>query len=173
MPAIEPSSGANSRFLIIGMVVVPIVVLVGVAVLLGSYRTTKTVTAVQKNACTTTAGTVLLTDAAKNLDPAKDAALAKDVEKIMQLQDYDKDANCLNVVTTYYINVSDYDNAKVNFAKLQDVYDSSQGFSIIIPQYGGMYAKNMDTLKQDVAFGDTFKATVLKTAKKLPQSASQ
>jgi len=83
-----------------------------------------------------------------NGDPA---ALQPVVAKIRANNGYDQDANCLNVVTTYYVRTGDADNAQKSYDRLVKVYDPGKGFS---PKLGGN-AYTMDSLQKGVNFVKT------------------
>lgn len=72
---------------------------------------------------------VVLKDASSFLAPEKVAQLNTIAMKIQKLRGYDKDVNCLYVLTTYYINAGDLQNSQLFMAKLNKVYDPKIGFS--------------------------------------------
>jgi hypothetical protein len=63
--------------------------------------------------------------------------------KIQTLPGYDKDPNCLYVVTEYYIGLGDSQNARTYFDKLSSVYDTKNGYD---PSIKGL-AATPETLK--------------------------
>lgn len=64
----------------------------------------------------------LLNQAAPLLEEKKYKELEPIARQIEGLKNYDKDPNCLFVVTTYYINVTDAKNARLNYDKLMLIY---------------------------------------------------
>lgn len=90
----------------------------------------------------------LLTEAAGVLEASKYMELRTVVDKIQALPSYEEDPNCLNVVVTYYINTSDYTQAKSYMDKLEAAYRASRGFSPLL----GDQAKTIETLRADVEF---------------------
>jgi len=71
----------------------------------------------------------VLQEASTLLNPEQVTQLEVTARKIQTLRGYEKDVNCLYVVTTYYINKGDLDNSQLYLGKLNDVYDSGKGFS--------------------------------------------
>jgi hypothetical protein len=71
--------------------------------------------------------------------------LAQDIQK---MTNYEKDPNCLNVVITYFIHISDFNNARAHLDKLETVYKEDQGFSSKL----GNNAKSLATLRLNVNF---------------------
>ena len=88
--------------------------------------------------------------ASGQLDP-KDTTKLKDiVYNIENIKDFDKNPDCLNIVTTYYINISDYASSQKYLDKLNTVYDPSKGFSSVIERSGN--AKTIESIRSDVTF---------------------
>lgn len=98
-------------------------------------------------ACTNNPNGVLK-EAAKFLEPSKSADLKKTINKIQTIKGYEKDPNCLNPIVTYYINVSDYQNAKFYMDMLEKRYATNSSFSNQL----GSGVKNIATLRSDIAF---------------------
>ena len=69
-----------------------------------------------------------VTQAVNFLDPSYTPKLAAVVPQIKQQLGYDSDADCLYVLTTYYINISDNKNTKLYYDKLAAVYDPAKGY---------------------------------------------
>jgi hypothetical protein len=61
----------------------------------------------------------ILKQAKPNLDPTKAAELSKDVDQITAIPDYQKDANCMYIITSYYVNISDAENSEKNLTVLK------------------------------------------------------
>jgi hypothetical protein len=72
--------------------------------------------------------TSVLQKASAKLDPTKVEELEPIVHEIKHLPKYDQDANCLYVLITYYINISDASAAADTLAKLKLVYDPTKGY---------------------------------------------
>ncbi len=72
------------------------------------------------------------------LDSAKREELAPLVDNIKSKKNYEKDANCLYIVVTYYVNVVEGKNARTYFEKLKQVYDPNKRFSLTIGSHGGI-----------------------------------
>lgn len=98
--------------------------------------------------CKDTSESGVLREASAFLDARKSAQLQPIAAKIQAIKDYDKDPNCLNIIATYYVNISDVYNASTYMGKLEAVYDPGQGFSKVL----GFDAKSMETLREDLAF---------------------
>ena len=71
----------------------------------------------------------VLQEASTLLNPEQVTQLEATAQKIKTLRGYDKDVNCLYVLTTYYINTGDLDNSQLYLGKLNDIYVSGKGFS--------------------------------------------
>jgi type VI protein secretion system component VasK len=76
----------------------------------------------------------LLQEAGDNLQPQSVEKLKPYVDKILGLNNYEKDPNCLYVVTLYYINISDSDQADRYNKLLQPLYDGQNKFNSYIQQ---------------------------------------
>ena len=87
-----------------------------------------------------------LSKASAVLEPDKIDQLKSIVERIQLSADYEKSADCLNIVTTYFINTADKDNAKTYFEKLEKIYDPNKGFSPSL----GSNAPTMDFLRDNI-----------------------
>ncbi len=83
-------------------------------------------------ACTDKSANGILDKAAKVIAPSQVAELQPIVKQIETLKNYDQDPNCLGVITTYYINISDSQNAQVTYAKLDKFYKPSTGYNSAI-----------------------------------------
>lgn len=94
------------------------------------------------------------------------SALQAIVSNIQANSGYDQDANCLNVVTVYYVTVGDADNASASFAKLQKVYTPKQGFNTTI----GTNLWNIDTLKSAVENAELAKQQAIANSKQFTSS---
>lgn len=70
------------------------------------------------------------------------------IANIQAVKGYDKDQNCLYVMTRRYINMSDPVNAKLYLNKLKARYDSKQGFK---PELG-VSSLGIQGLEQEVEF---------------------
>ncbi len=90
----------------------------------------------------------VIQEAAAFMGLSKSKQLEPIVARIQQLKDYDSDANCLDIVTTYYAYSGDYKNASTSLDKLEKVYDKQQGFS----EFFGSYANSIEKLRQYVDF---------------------
>ena len=76
-----------------------------------------------------TSNTELLNQAAKAFSSNNLKSQQQLTSKIKSLPNYMKDPNCLYVVTHYYINDGDTQNANTYLNKLEKVYSTKQGFS--------------------------------------------
>ncbi|HTE22434.1 MAG TPA: hypothetical protein VK674_05340 [Candidatus Limnocylindria bacterium] len=74
----------------------------------------------------------MLEKARLSLDASKVAKLEPAVGEIEQIPGYDQDPNCLFVVLTYYINISDAAKARELLNKLEKVYTPSEGYETVI-----------------------------------------
>lgn len=69
---------------------------------------------------------------AKNsLEQADLNNLGKTVSEIEGIKKYDNDINCLNTITSYYINISDYKDADNSYSKLVKIYKSDNDFNAV------------------------------------------
>lgn len=105
-----------------------IVILVFVLILAGTVTalvTHKQQDAKQQAVCSDE----ILKQASTALAPTKTEQLKPVVTNIQALEGYETDANCLNVVTTYYVNTGDPINAQLYLDKLKAVYDPGKAFS--------------------------------------------
>ncbi|HSX45173.1 MAG TPA: hypothetical protein VLF39_03680 [Candidatus Saccharimonadales bacterium] len=64
----------------------------------------------------------ILQEAAPNLDTTKVTELSKVVDKITAIPNYQSDVNCMYVVTDFYVNLSDIDNADKSLTVLKRLY---------------------------------------------------
>jgi hypothetical protein len=66
------------------------------------------------------------------LEVTKVAELEPEAQAIERIAGYDQDANCLYVVLTYYINISDGPKARELYDKLAAVYNPNEGYETVI-----------------------------------------
>jgi len=114
------------------LVVVGVLLVIAiVAGIYARYQTTHKTPAkvVATTTCSDSSANGILNKATPVLVPSKVAELQPIAEKIMTLQGYDRDPNCLGVVTTYYINLSDAAKARENYEKLIKVYPTAKGYN--------------------------------------------
>lgn len=90
----------------------------------------------------------VLSAAKSKLAPSKVVELRHTIDSIVKLPGYDKDVNCLYVITQYYINISDYRNSKQYYSKLAALYNSDTGYSPAISDV----AKDPKTIKPIINF---------------------
>lgn len=88
----------------------------------------------------------ILSQAAPKLDVTKSRELKELVNQIESRKAYDRDPNCLNIVITYYIDISDYENARKGLDALELVYNPAVKFSNGL----GRDARNIETLRSRV-----------------------
>jgi hypothetical protein len=82
------------------------------------------------------------------LDRSKVEELRPIADNIQKLRRFETDANCLYVVTTYYIYVGDPANSRLYLEKLKSIYDPQKGFS---PKLGER-VKTIEELEFEVQF---------------------
>lgn len=118
------------------------------------YRNTRNKTPVPtiRVACTDNT----LAAAASVLAPADNKQLQPIVEQIRNTEGFTEDPNCLYVVLTYYINVSDPNEARRYFTDLEKVYNPEVGYNEIITP-GSL---SLEQLGATVVFLEQQKATV-------------
>lgn len=106
-------------------------VLVVVFALIGWVVATKPFTQSNKKyaVCTGNSAKPIMSDASKAISEGKIQQLGPVVSKVQSLKNYDKDPNCLNIIVSYYIGISDSKNARLYLDKLNKVYDENVGFS--------------------------------------------
>ncbi len=93
----------------------------------------------------------VLREAVNNLSPDKFADAKKSIDKIIAIDGYEKDPNCLIVVANYYVMTQDLSNIKTYYGKLSAVYDESTQLSPLVTSklQGVSYIKtNIDVLQQ-------------------------
>jgi hypothetical protein len=88
----------------------------------------------------------LLKEAAANFDGKKLAALEKIVAQIKSIPNYQRDPNCMYVLTSYYITSSDPANASKSFGLLKQDYKPTPGFSPILQTN----STTMSTLESEI-----------------------
>ncbi len=126
------SSGraTNTRAVIIGLFVLAIGL--AFAVLLVQRFTTK-----QHTSSVTTqkiCSDELLHKAADSLVPSRTSQEKPTVETILALKNYDRDPNCLLVITNYYVMVQDLANSKLYYDKLVRIAPQDYKFNRIISE---------------------------------------
>ena len=153
----------NSRNtkLIAGVVLVVIVLIAGIYYL---YDTQQSRKAAVNNVCESSAAGDVLEKSAALLAPAKQADLKPLVEKIQGLKNYDRDPNCLMVVTSYYANIGDPVKARLNLDKLKKVYPEDGKFSDKI----GGNVRTSTELEAQTKFLEESAAQTIKNGKMLP-----
>ncbi len=104
-------------------------------------------------ACTDKSADGILGKAAPALAQSQAAKLQPVVEKIKTLKDYNRDPNCLAVITTYYVNISDAKNARTNYDLLIKVYQPNKGYDPVIANgvsSPAAYKANIDFLDKQI-----------------------
>lgn len=79
-------------------------------------------------ACTDKSANGVLDKSVAYLQPQQHLELGKLVDQISTLPDVDKDPNCLAVMVTYYINITDQIKAKQYYDQLKLVYQPKKGY---------------------------------------------
>jgi len=123
MPVVERENKLVKFLKPKNMVLVFVGVLVIAALAWGYWNYLRPVSV--KNVCSP----AVLQEASTLLNPEQVSRLEATAKNIQNLRGYEKDVNCLYVVTTYYINRGDLDNSQLYLGKLNDVYVSGTGFS--------------------------------------------
>ena len=72
----------------------------------------------------------------------------KAINKIQRLENFSKDVNCLYILVNHYINVSDAENSRLYYDKLEAVYNPLIGYSELF----GKETKNPKTLEPIIKF---------------------
>ena len=113
---------ANRKLIAIAVVALLLCVGVATALLLANSNPINTTT-------TSTCPATLLKQAKPLLTTETNPIqLSKLVATIKKVKGYDRDASCLYIVTTYYISISDAQNASTYYAKLAQVYRANVGY---------------------------------------------
>lgn len=102
-------------------------------------------------------------------DPKKVNDLTKTVNTIKTQANYEKDANCLDVMVSYYIRVGDPENASVYLTKLEQAYNPKTGFSPKLIKV----STNIQTLKDQVAFLRQAQSEVRQNSEKISAYGSK
>lgn len=89
-----------------------------------------------------------ITQAADYINNNKLPELRDLSDKIVTTKDYDKDVNCLYIVTTRYIEVGDAENSRKYYDLLASIYDSEAGYSKLF----GDTTNDPDQIRQTVEF---------------------
>lgn len=150
-------------YIIAGVVIIVALILVGVWVGLKKSQPSKPKAATVSTACTDKSANGILAQAAPLLKPTQRAQLKPIVDKIKALPDYDRDPNCLAVVTVYYVNLGDSTNARQYYEKLNAVYKPNKGYDNAI-----ISAPRPYKLKSSIEFLEKFKQDLIKNGKSLP-----
>lgn len=79
----------------------------------------------------------LLKQAGKVTSPSNRTELGNIIEKVQAKPDYKQDADCMFLVTIYYVNMQDAKKAKQSLAEFKEVYDASKGVDPLL--LGGYY----------------------------------
>ena len=142
--SIQKFRSMNKRTLVMMVAVSVVVALVVVGVIIQSKTNNNKANNVNVTVCNdellNNVSGVLTAENVELLMP-----LAQDIQK---MTNYEKDPNCLNVVITYFIHISDFNNARAHLDKLEVVYKEDQGFSSKL----GNNAKSLATLRLNVNF---------------------
>lgn len=92
-----------------------------------------------------------LRDARGAFNAAQVDQLSKTVGHIEKNVEYKDDPNCLYVLVTYYINISDSEKAAAHYAQLEKAYDPETGYSSVIADVArkpGQLKPTVDLLKE-------------------------
>jgi len=87
-------------------------------------------------------------ESAGKIAEEKTPELVGTVQYIQRQPGYDSDVNCLYILTTYFISVSDAENARKYLDMLKSIYTPEAGYSDIL----GDSAPAPDLIEQEVAF---------------------
>lgn len=77
------------------------------------------------------------------------------IETILALPEFDRDPNCLYIVTLYEANLGNVEQAKRYLAQLEEVYNERRGFS----PYFGHNTVSIEKLREKIALAEGFKKT--------------
>ncbi len=122
---VSPTQSRSFRRVGVWLAVAGIVLLAIIgAVVLSTNRTTPKLVAA--HACSDSFIVQRANPALQQSDTNVITALAKLVQT---KSNYDKDPNCLYIVTLYYGVIADKSNTKASFTKLKTIYDPKVGFS--------------------------------------------
>lgn len=89
-----------------------------------------------------------ITKAAPLIESGKGAELLAIAQEVQALENYETDVNCLYIITSAYINISDAKNSRAYYDKLATTYDPAVGYS---PLFGDSI-NSLATLESSVEF---------------------
>ena len=136
----------NTRY-IVAVLLVAVIGLVSLAVY-ESNKPEETNQPGRLSVCTQQENIELLQQASVNLRSERVSDLKNVARRIMRLENYQRDPDCLNVTTTYYLHAGLLEEAQENLSMLERVYDENAGFSDEL----GVSAKNIDQLRKGVQY---------------------
>lgn len=111
----------------------------------------------------TTESCSVLKEAVYLLDPSKVKELSVVVDKIKNISGYDKNPNLLYVILTFYINLSDGENAKKTYELLNNSYKTDVGYDPLL-----VNAKKPAELESIINFLQKLSADVKKNSFTVP-----
>lgn len=117
----------------LGAVIVVAIVIVAIVYLGGGHKNGSTNVA-QNAECSEDGHSTLLKQAAQSLNAINVAQLKTVADKVQAIPNFQKDPNCLYVVTAYYVYADNMNMATKYMSELQDVYSSKRGLS---PYFNG------------------------------------
>lgn len=150
----------KSKLPLVVLGVLVLIMVVGGAVWYKHHADKKTATNDLSAQCANMYANGFLEVKGQALVPVGPSKIKPMVDKIKLLKGYDANPNCLYVLTTYYISISDSANARLYYDKLNAVYKPSVGYYSSI----NLFAKKPSVLKTEVEFVEQQAAALKKNA---------
>lgn len=121
------------------LIVITVLLIAGTSVVAFRYYTRPGIVVCNDNIINQTAPFI-------NSPPTKESI--RTINKIQKLENFSKDVNCLYILVNHYINVSDAENSRLYYDKLEAVYNPLIGYSELF----GKETKNPKTLEPIIKF---------------------
>ena len=121
------------------LIVITVLLIAGTSVVAFRYYTRPGIVVCNANIINQTAPFI-------NSPPTKESI--RTINKIQKLENFSKDVNCLYILVNHYINVSDAENSRLYYDKLEAVYNPLIGYSELF----GKETKNPKTLEPIIKF---------------------
>ncbi len=102
----------------------------------------------------------VIREAAPKLNESKVADLEPIAKKVEQTKRFDKDVNCLYIVTAYYMYKGDLKQAQTYVAMVDKIYDSKKGFSPLFHP-----VPTLDSLHKQLAYEQKFQDELKRNSK--------
>ena len=126
LPVNKPHNHTKSVTIVMIVIVICVAVIVGIWFV---YKQRKQSTKVITTECSSTTEGSILMQAANNL--GNQQALKPIADKILQISRFEKDPNCLYILTSYYISTGDSNNAQHYYDMLEKISKSQPPIGLL------------------------------------------